>query len=342
MPYNKGMPKRVLFFRTGAIGDIIHCLPAVKLYKEHEPEAQVEFAVGSSQLKDLLESCTSGYIDKVWQSNSKFHFDVDFYSSLDQQSVDEFIYLHSTWLKAWWFNFTKLKANNFKSYHKDASLGARENFALTLFPEFKQGLALQPHEFLDYKVLDLLVSNHEYSGKKYICVVPGVGSVRPDRAYPLEQWFDFIISTLTSTDYDILLLGGPDEADLCKAINRKLEGFTNADRVKNLIAKTSLVDLVSILSQAQRCFSGDTGILHIASALGLPTTSIYAISSELRTGPFSPKATVLRSENCKCINHYNANATKHCKFPKGNYASCMLKLQPEDLLSTMSGSIRNS
>ena len=46
---------RLIFYRTGAIGDIIHCLPALKFIKEKYPEASIELVTHCKPLKEVLK-----------------------------------------------------------------------------------------------------------------------------------------------------------------------------------------------------------------------------------------------------------------------------------------------
>ena len=158
---------------------------------------------------------------------------------------------------------------------------------------------------------------------KSISIVLGVGSLRPTRAYPLLKWVELIERILAETDYQINILGGPDEIELSKEFEELIEKRKTAlhygwlsrvpdfSRLSNFIGQTSLLDLAGILKNSDRLFSADTGILHIASALGVPLTSVFSITSENRFGPFAKDAIVLRSPNCSCKLSYT-NLPKHC------------------------------
>jgi ADP-heptose:LPS heptosyltransferase len=315
------MPSRFLFFRSGAIGDIIHCLPLLKLLSERYSEARIDLVLASQQVKELLEA-RAPYISNIYLSSPKnISSSKELMETLVGEPVDKFIYLHSTWLKAWHWNLKYIKAPDLYLYKKDNSLNAQANFAITLFPELKKSLLEDPFEVLEYRVLDR-GGTEPKAQPPYISLVPGVGSLRPHRAYPLEKWIGFISKILRDTDQNIKLLGGPDEKELSKILEDQLVNQLGEEiyreRVENLIGRTSLLKLAEILENSEHLYSCDTGILHIGAALGIPISSIYSISSEFRTGPFSPYAEVFRPSFCDCSkgNKNRANEKKHCKRPK--------------------------
>lgn len=325
---------RKLFYRSGAIGDVIHCLPTLKLIKSENPEVSVEFIVGGSQIKELLVNYCP-YIDKVYcitkdefagknsSSESQENDLAQLKKSIKENPVDEFIFFHSNWLRTLWWNWKHIKAKNVSSYRKDNKVTAVINFAQTYF---KNKLLEALQKELDYKVL-------EFSDKKdedYICIALGVGKHRPHRAYPAKLWQEFIKLVLQKTNFNIMLLGGPDELEIFQNFENELNDTEN--RIQNLIGKTSVSDLVPILSGAQTVYSADTGILHIAAATGVEVSSIFAITSEERTGPFSPRSQALRSKNCKCAQEQKLDSLKHCPYSQNGYARCVWDIKPEALL----------
>jgi len=331
--------RRIIFYRIGAIGDIIHTLPTIKFAKLSNPNAQIEIIVGSKQISDLLNSACD-FIDKIWLISHEGPFNKIFSKNFSEEEralaeslktnpADEFIYLHSNKLKAFVLNFKFFHSKKLKIYSRDESLSAVANFATCYQSSLKTELIKNPYEVLDYRVLKI---KHIYSEQKYICIVPGVGNLRPHRAYPLSKWMNLIDKLVTTTDYYIKVLGGPDEANIAKEIDRFIDSknysgsATQAKRVENFIGKTSLLQLAKILSQTDHVYSADTGTLHIASALGLNTSAVFSITSEKRFGPFSPKATIYRSDLCSCAKSFS-NYKKNCTNLINGYSACMWNLE---------------
>ncbi len=309
--------KRIIIYRVGAIGDVVHTLPFVKLLRKNNPQARIEYIVGSSQLLDLLEQCTD-YIDKVWLASKKT-LAQDMSSVAAAGKVDEFIFLHSGWLKACWLNYRYIKSVKLCVYKRDDSLSAVANYVTSYYPGLRQELLADPFSVLEWKTLTPISNKSVPVAGPYICIVPGVGNLRPHRAYPLDKWADLIVKHLTNSDNNIALLGGPDELDIGLTLDKMVK---SQGRVSNFIAKTSLVELVSILSQAQQLYSADTGILHVGAALGVPIKAVFSITSSKRFGPFSPKAETIIAPECLC-EPSSTNRPKHCQYSQNNIAKCM-------------------
>jgi ADP-heptose:LPS heptosyltransferase len=325
---------RLIFYRTGAIGDVIHCLPALKFIKEKYPEASIELVTHCKPLKEVLKHYAS-YIDEVFIASKKDPAPTELLESLQEKPCDIFTYLHSNWLKAIYLNIKFFKAK-LNIYKKDLDLSSRENF-LTAFDASLKPLLLNErydnnllNSLLDYDCLKLSpyldLDDHTNLGhnaqrilnrsKPYIVIIPGVGKLRPQRAFPLERWEDFIQKLIENTNLDIKILGGPDEAELSLKLNvsLKLRSPTNT-RIENLIGKLNLLESTQVLESAIKVYACDTGLLHIASALGKDIETIYSVTSEFRTGPYSPRAKILRSKFCKCQNLKNFHDNKiSCEY----------------------------
>lgn len=307
--------KRIIIYRQGAIGDLVHTLALAKLIRKREPSARIEFCCDPVTVKLLEQGCD--YIDQVWPIN-KASFLEDF-AKVGTNKTDEFIFLHTQWYKAWWLNLRYIKAQKLFCYKYNAKLSAVANYVTARYPELENELTKDPYAVLDHRTL----VNENLDLLEYICIVPGVGKLRPHRAYPLTKWLEFIKTQIKNTNYQIKILGGPDEKDLSQELetNCKQDPALQNSRIENLIGKTSLVELVSILAQTKMLYSADTGILHIGAASGANITSIFSITDPARFAPFSPDAKVLVSPSCQC--QLDSGRKKHCTKLKESYASCI-------------------
>ena len=85
----------------------------------------------------------------------------------------------------------------------------------------------------------------------------------------------------------VVLLGSGKEAELCAAI------ALEAKNCINLAGKTPLAQAIRALAASKFIVSNDSGLMHIAAALGVPQVAIFGSSSPLHTPPLSDKAQVL-------------------------------------------------
>ena len=79
-----------------------------------------------------------------------------------------------------------------------------------------------------------------------------------------------------------VLLGSPNDREASAGI-----GGTN------LIGKTTLDEAIDLIAGADFVVSNDSGLMHVAAALGRPQVALFGSSSPLHTPPLSPAARVL-------------------------------------------------
>ena len=87
----------------------------------------------------------------------------------------------------------------------------------------------------------------------------------------------------------VALVGGPKERHLADTI---AEGMQAPARV--LAGQTTLGELVGVLSRLHLFLTNDSGPMHLAAALSVPTVAVFGPTDARETGPYSSKARVVR------------------------------------------------
>ncbi|CAN5537784.1 lipopolysaccharide heptosyltransferase II [soil metagenome] len=90
----------------------------------------------------------------------------------------------------------------------------------------------------------------------------------------------------------VVLLGSGKEAALCDEIAAPVN-HQQAGKCLNLAGKTSLPQALALIAASRSTVSNDSGLMHVAAALGVPQVAIFGSSSPLHTPPLSDRATVL-------------------------------------------------
>ncbi len=88
----------------------------------------------------------------------------------------------------------------------------------------------------------------------------------------------------------VWLLGSPNDRDDCIVI------ATLAPGAVNLAGRTQLVDALDLLSVADQVICNDSGLMHVACALGRPTLGIFGSTSTAFTPPLGAQARVAALE----------------------------------------------
>lgn len=119
---------------------------------------------------------------------------------------------------------------------------------------------------------------------------------------PAKQWpashYSQLAQRLDGAGASVAILGSKKEASLGEQIARAAESTS----VKNLCGETELVEAIDLLSAASVAVSNDSGLMHIAAAVGTHTVAIYGSS----TPDFTPPLT----QNCQV--HYRRLSCSPC------------------------------
>jgi len=114
-------------------------------------------------------------------------------------------------------------------------------------------------------------------GPRVACIV---GTSLPAKEWPLESWVA-LLKRLAAQGLKPVLLGGPGEAAAAERLVRETEGAV----ALNLVGKTSLRQLASVLARCAVAVGGDTGPFHLAVAVGTPCVGLYGVTDPVRVGP---------------------------------------------------------
>jgi ADP-heptose:LPS heptosyltransferase len=79
----------------------------------------------------------------------------------------------------------------------------------------------------------------------------------------------------------VILLGGKEDRWIANEVLNCYSG-----RVQNLVGRTSLREALGLIARAHVAGGPDTGLMHIAAAVGTPVVSLWGATSPARTGPY--------------------------------------------------------
>jgi ADP-heptose:LPS heptosyltransferase len=116
---------------------------------------------------------------------------------------------------------------------------------------------------------------------EYACIHPGASL--PGRRWPPARFAD-VASALANDGLEIVLTGSAGELELTRAVARAMP-FSPID----LAGRTPLGPLAALLSQAQLLVCNDTGVSHLADALGVPSVVISTGNNPERWAPIDQR-----------------------------------------------------
>ncbi|MDB5973962.1 MAG: ADP-heptose--LPS heptosyltransferase 2 RfaF [Nevskia sp.] len=121
--------------------------------------------------------------------------------------------------------------------------------------------------------------------KPAVALMPGA-EYGPAKRWPPE-YFAELSGQLVAAGYQVWVLGSAKEKELGAAIAQG-----RAD-IHDLSGRTQLADVVDLLAAAGAAVSNDSGLMHVAAAVGTRLVAIYGSSSPKMTPPLSRDAQVL-------------------------------------------------
>jgi heptosyltransferase-2 len=116
------------------------------------------------------------------------------------------------------------------------------------------------------------------------------GAVGAGKAWP-PTYYGELAAKLTGAGALVWVIGGPNE----KAAAREIEA-AGGHRVRDLTG-THLRDAILALAGADVVVSNDSGLMHVAAAIGTPTVAIFGPTSPWHWKPLNPIAAILEPEH---------------------------------------------
>jgi heptosyltransferase I len=149
------------------------------------------------------------------------------------------------------------------------------------------------------------------AGEQAVLINPGAGWGA--KRWPAERYAD-VARTLLGRGFRVFVNAGPGEVQLADSVVQRTGGGATP-------LLSSLQQLIAITRRVTLVIAGDTGPLHLACALGRPVVGIYGPTDPSRNGPFGTQFRVLRSPDSR------RDHTRH-EAPEAG----LLTIAPEDVL----------
>ena len=293
------MALKILIIRFSSIGDIVLTSPVIRIAKQQIEGAQVHLVTK----KVFCPIVTANpYLDKVHVlgddlkplieelKQEGFTHVIDLHNNLRSRKIKKALKLPSKSFKK--LNIEKWLAVNFKQIHKLPNIHIVD---LETLSEFN---VKNDHKGLDYfipekDIVDLknLPETHR---TEYLAWV--IGGSYATKMLPNEK----IIEVLRRTEKPIILLGGPEDAENGELIVEKL-----GPNVFNACGKFNINQSASLVEQAAKVLSNDTGLMHIAAAFNKPILSFWGNTiPEFGMYPYMPenpeKSTIVQVADLNC------------------------------------------
>jgi heptosyltransferase-2 len=129
----------------------------------------------------------------------------------------------------------------------------------------------------------------------YWVMAPGA-EYGPAKRWPAEHFAALARAIFQKTGQSVVLLGSNKDSAVCETI-RRLANADAPNACRDLSGKTRLDQAFSVIGNARAMVSNDSGLMHIAAALGVPQVALFGSSSPLHTPPLSDAAQTIWLKN---------------------------------------------
>jgi len=309
----------ILIVRLGALGDLVHAVPAAAALRAAMPEARIDWLVDARH-RSFLDLVTG--LDRVvtldgrsiaaWTDVIRQLRTVPYDVALDFQGLMKSAVLAraSGARRVAGFSMWHLREKGARPFYSETDDDAAEQAAAT------------PHVIEKNLHLLRVVGVHTDSvafplAEVTTDVMAQVGDepfalINPGAAWPNKRWSPERFGEITTFLRDIrglrsLVLWGPGEVGMAS-------GVVDASRgAARLAPATTIPDILTLARAASLFVSGDTGPLHLAGAVGTPIVAIFGPTDPLRNGPWSGDDVVVsRYGACECSYQRQCHAAAWC------------------------------
>jgi heptosyltransferase I len=311
---------RVLIVRLGAMGDVLHAMPAVAALRAAHPDAHIGWAIERRWTPLLLadEHPLSGprspqrpLIDHVHVVNTRawrrapfsdetwaeirnvfreiraehYDFAIDFQGAIKSAIVGQ-------------FSGASTRIGFAQPREKPATMF----YTMVVQPRARhiidQNLSLvsplchperaRAEERRECESRDLLfpsdpAAEAEVDGKLTEITTTRFAILNPGAGWPAKEWpvdrYAEVARALRADDIVALVNYGPGEESLAQEVEQKSNGAA-------IPIFCTLAELIALIRRASLFIGGDTGPMHLATALGVPVVALFGPTDPARNGPY--------------------------------------------------------
>jgi heptosyltransferase I len=307
----------ILIVRLGALGDVVHAVPAAAALRRAFPTARIDWLV-EPRHQEIVELVTAidrvvvlggrtpaAWIDAV-QRLRQTRYDV----ALDFQGLMKSAVLAraSGAARVLGFSIWHLREKGARPFYSEVSSATAGERAVN---DFAEHVITKNLRMLSMLGVDTTLIEFPFAPVTSVALdrlrqdfgVQPFALINPGAAWPNKRWPPQRFGEVSAFLHDVrglpsFVLWGPGEEALAKAV---VEASNGSARVA---PPTRIPDLLAFSRAAALMISGDTGPLHIAAAAGTPVVAIFGPTNPRRNGPWSPHDLVIsRYDSCGC--HYD-------------------------------------
>ncbi len=299
-------PRRAVILQSSFLGDSVLTIPLAREIKSRWPHAILDVVTLKNSASLFRDS---GWVDRVFVEEKKGFANKTWgllktARELKEKNFDCVFIPHRSFRSALLgflariplrVGFEKSAGNMFLTHALPFSWSTHDlERNLSLLSIFAPHAALSPQTAYLYAEAESVQKitqrlRQETQGRPLELIGVHPGSVWPTKRWPARK-FKTLCLELLKDGYAPILVGGPQDKALCEEI-------AAGNPVINWAGKTDLGELKALISLLSLFITNDSGPMHIATGLGIPTLAVFgATTKELGFFPYGPRHKVIEQE----------------------------------------------
>ena len=343
-------PEKILIIRLSAIGDVVDVLPALRCLRSNFPESKISWLV-----EDRASAILSAHPDlndvivfprKKWQREilkvkkaigtlsdilsfyrklhgERYDLVLDFQGNLKSGIMDLItgtenrVGFGKGFSKEFNYLFTRYRVypQNKREHRIDKNLSLLKGIGFNAKfqnPEF-------PVSRPDQEYISHFIDENNNRSVPLIIVNPCTSEYGSYKRWSTLNYAKLVDMILEKHDVNVIFSWGPGELEIVNEIVAYM-------KQKSLVScNTTIKQLIELMRRADLYIGGDTGPLHIASTLCIPTVAIFGPKDPMLYGPYNENAAVI-SKDLPC----SPCRDRACSDPE-----CLTTILPEEVFQAV-------
>jgi len=340
-PIQKSGIRRILVRATNWVGDTVMTLPALEAVRENFPDGEIT-VLGKRWILPLLENHPA--VDRVISIEKPGRFPADFREYLRvagkirNRRFDLAVLFQNAFEAAFlaWLGGVKLRLG-YNTDGRGCLLTHRVARDRAVLEGHQVGYYLSILRAAGWAATDrdpvlhaapgarrearrLLADCGVAEGALLVGLSPGAMFGRAKR-WPAERFARIGDWAAGRWGAGILVMGSEKEASVCGRVCSAMQ-----NRAVNLCGRTSLAVAVAVIERCGLFVTNDSGLMHVAAALGVPTVAVFGSTDPKATGPRGPRTRIVMHDTpcAPCLQ-------RECP---GDY-QCLVSIGPEEVWQAM-------
>lgn len=285
--------KTILIISLTSLGDVILTLPVVDALHHDCPHAKITLVAGPKAAALFRGNPSIAFV--AYDKRAPLKEKIKFIRRLRETSYDLVADLRNSaipFLVRTKFR-TPIHWKRFTGVHiKDTHLLRLQAIWKEHLPDHPPRVLTVPEKDCEY-VRNVL--KDKMDGAPYVVLCPGAAD--PFKRWPAERFAALADRIIDEKKFRVVLSAGSDEAALAQEI---LKMMKHSQSAMNLAGKTDFLQTAQVFLMSKLVIANDSGPMHLASYLNVPTIGIFGYSDPAYARPWGRGGVAIRkNQDCE-------------------------------------------